>query len=245
MLLRLRLACCVLLGAGLLSACATAPLPPPQAPPPSGDLPLPAVSPDVFIAVAQDVEPVAEAVCRQETPDQNCDFAIFIDRDPASGVNAFHTVDRRDRPIIIITLGLIAMLDSGDELAFVLGHEAGHHIARHIPQQQQSAAMGAQVFGEIAQARGAGARGVARAAELGAFVGARSFSQSAELEADAIGTVIAFQAGYDPVRGAELFRRLPEPGLRFLATHPPNAARLRIVRETLAGLGPGIDRIGG
>jgi predicted Zn-dependent protease len=193
----------------------------------------------VFLSVASDVEPVAEAVCRSETPDQNCDFAIVIDRDPASGINAFHTVDRNGRPIIILTLGLVSSFENGDELAFVLGHEAGHHIARHIPQQRQSAAAGAQVFGEIAQARGAGARDVARAAQLGAFVGARSFSQTAELEADAIGTVIAFRAGYDPVRGAELFRRLPDPGVRLLASHPPNAQRLRVVRQTLTELRPG------
>jgi predicted Zn-dependent protease len=232
MLPRLRLALLPLLGALLLSACVATPVP--QAPRAPADAPLPAVSPDEFLAVASAVEPVAEAVCRSETPDQNCDFAILIDRDPRGGVNAFHTVDRGGRPIIILTLGLIGIFENGDELAFVLGHEAGHHIGRHIPQQQQSAAAGAQVFGEIAQARGAGARDVARAAELGAFVGARSFSQTAELEADVIGTVIAFRAGYDPVRGAELFRRLPDPGVQLLSSHPPNAQRLRVVRRTLA-----------
>jgi predicted Zn-dependent protease len=225
-----------LLCAVALSACVATPVP--QAPPPARG-PAPPVSPDVFLSVASDVEPVAEAVCRSETPDQNCDFAIVIDRDPASGINAFHTVDRNGRPIIILTLGLVSSFENGDELAFVLGHEAGHHIARHIPQQRQSAAAGAQVFGEIAQARGAGARDVARAAQLGAFVGARSFSQTAELEADAIGTVIAFRAGYDPVRGADLFRRLPDPGVRLLASHPPNAQRLRVVRQTLTELRPG------
>lgn len=231
---RLRLFLLPALAAVLLSACVATPVPLPPPLPATG--PLPAVSPDEFLAVASDVEPVAEAVCRAETPDQNCDFAILIDRNPQGGANAFHTVDRRGRPIIILTLGLIALFENGDELAFVLGHEAGHHIARHIPQQRQSAAAGAQVFGEIAQARGAGARDVARAAELGAFVGARSFSQTAELEADVIGTVIAFRAGYDPVRGAALFRRLPDPGLRLLSSHPPNAERQRVVRETLAEL---------
>jgi hypothetical protein len=54
-----------------------------------------AISPDQFLAVAQDVEPVAEALCRVETPDQNCDFAILVDRDPRVGANAFQTVDRR------------------------------------------------------------------------------------------------------------------------------------------------------
>jgi predicted Zn-dependent protease len=119
------------------------------------------------------VEPVAEALCRSETPDQNCDFAILVDRDPRVGANAFQTLDRSGRPIIILTLGLVAILESEDELAFVLGHEAGHHIARHIPQQRESAAEGARVFGEIAMAGGGNARDMRRAAELGATVGAR------------------------------------------------------------------------
>jgi predicted Zn-dependent protease len=237
MLPRLHVLLLPLLGAVLLSGCVG--MPGPQTPPAQAALPPPAVSPELFLAVAADVEPVAEAVCRRDTPDQNCDFAILVDRDPDSGVNAFHTVDRRGRPIIILTLGLISIFENGDELAFVLGHEAGHHIARHIPQQRQSAAVGAQVFAEIAQAQGAAARDVARAQELGAFVGARRFSQTAELEADAIGTVIALQAGYDPVRGAELFRRLPDPGLRLLASHPPNADRMRVVRRTLAEIRAG------
>jgi predicted Zn-dependent protease len=228
----------LLLGLLALAACATTPAPP-SAPPETGESVFPAVSPEQFLAVARNVEPVAEAVCRAETPDQNCDFAILIDRDPRVGANAFQTVDRSGRPIIILTLGLVAILESQDELAFVLGHEAGHHIARHIPQQQQSAAEGARVFGEIAMAGGGNARDVARAAQLGAAVGARTYSRTAELEADAIGTVIAYRAGYDPVAGAQLFTRLPEPEMRFLSTHPPNAERMRVVRRTMAALRAG------
>jgi len=235
MILRRTRVTVLLLAMLALAACVTAPV----APPATGKPVLPAVSPDQFLAVARDVEPVAEAVCRAETPDQNCDFAILVDRDPRVGANAFQTIDRSGRPIIILTLGLVAILESGDELAFVLGHEAGHHIARHIPQQRQSAAEGARVFGEIVLAGGGSARDVARAAELGAAVGARSYSRSAELEADAIGTLIAFRAGYDPVAGAQLFTRLPEPEMRFLSTHPPNAERMRVVRRTLAALRTG------
>jgi predicted Zn-dependent protease len=228
----------LLLAVVALAACATTPVPPATPPGTGGTVP-PAVSPDQFLAVARDVEPVAEALCRAETPDQNCDFAILVDRDPRVGANAFQTIDRSGRPIIILTLGLVAILESRDELAFVLGHEAGHHIARHIPQQRQSAAEGARVFGEIAMAGGGNARDVARAAQLGAAVGARTYSRTAELEADALGTLIAFRAGYDPVAGAQLFTRLPEPEMRFLASHPPNADRMRVVRRTLAALRAG------
>jgi predicted Zn-dependent protease len=56
-------------------------------------------------------------------------------------------------------------------------------------------------------------------------VAARGYSREFELEADALGAEIAWTAGFDPVRGTGFFDRLPDPGDRFLGTHPPNAER--------------------
>ena len=53
---------------------------------------------------------------------------------------------------------------------------------------------------------------------------------------NALGTVLTWKAGYDPERGAAFFARIPDPGNRFLGTHPPNAARIETVRRTLATL---------
>lgn len=65
---------------------------------------------------------------------------------------------------------------------------------------------------------------VRSAEEFGASVGARSFSKEYELEADQLGTILTMRAGYDPVLGAEFFMRIPDPGEKFLGSHPPNAA---------------------
>lgn len=194
-----------------------------------------------FQEVLTRVEPVAEQVCREETPDQTCDFAIYIDRSRSSGVNAFHTIDPQGQPAIIFTLGLIAVAQNTDELAFIMGHEAAHHIGRHLPQSEIRAAEGAQVFAEIARAQGASAREIGTAAQIGSLVASRQFGQQAELEADAIGTLIAARAGYDPLRGAAFFARIPDPAREFLSTHPPNAARIDVVRRTLRAMGrPGV-----
>ena len=45
----------------------------------------------------------------------------------------------------------------------------------------------------------------------------------------------AHEAGYDPRIGALYFARIPDPGDRFLGTHPPNADRQRVVAEVAAG----------
>ena len=223
-----------------LAACNIAPAPiTPSAPPATSDTPRlpPSVAVANFEEVVARVEPVAEAVCRRETPRQNCDFVIAVERDPRAGVNAFQTLDKNGRPFLVFTLGLIAEARNIDELAFVMGHEAAHHIEQHIPQQRQSAREGAFVLGTLAQMGGASQSGIREAVEIGAFVGARRFSQDHELEADRLGTIIAIRAGFDPVRGSAFFERLPDPGDQFLGTHPPNAARQAIVRNTAAQFG--------
>ncbi|EBA13037.1 M48 family metallopeptidase [Roseobacter sp. CCS2] len=187
-----------------------------------------------FEFVVRRVEPVAEQFCRARSQQENCDFRIVVDDRPGQGVNAFQTLDRSGRPIIGFTVPLIAEARNRDELAFVMAHEAAHHIRGHIAQQQQNAALGGLLIGSLAGALGA--TDIEGAQRLGASVGARTYSKDFELEADALGTQIAAAAGFDPLRGADFFFRIPDPGDRFLGTHPPNADRLRTVRRVAAGL---------
>ncbi|PWK59460.1 M48 family metallopeptidase [Roseicyclus mahoneyensis] len=237
----MRLTVIALCAAALLSGCVQV-VPLPQASPPPVDMAARARQAVAnFDEVVTRVEPVAEQVCREQTPDQICDFIIYVDRSPQSGVNAFHTLDPQGRPAIIFTLGLIAVAQNTDELAFIMGHEAAHHIARHLPTGRLQAEQGARVFADIARARGASAAEIGEAAQIGSFVAFRQFGQQAELEADAIGTLIAARAGYDPLIGSAFFTRIPDPAQEFLSSHPPNAARIETVRSTLRAMGrPGV-----
>lgn len=221
-----------------LSAC-LAPPPAPLAPlPPAHVAPRlsPAMAAENFAAVVARLEPVAEAECRARAPGRSCDFAILVDPRPELGINAYQTLDAAGRPVIAFTPGLIAEARSADEIAFVLGHEAAHHILGHIPRQTQTSLAGALVLGALAAAGGAAPETVRSAQDIGAAVGARTFSKDFELEADALGTVIAHRAGYDALAGAGFFARLPDPGNRFLGSHPPNGQRIATVQATLASL---------
>ncbi len=225
-----------------LGACTVAPAPPPTAPPPGdarvvdASLPSPEQAADNFVAVVDRVEPVAERICRAERPGLDCDYQIVVDNRKDLPPNAFQTLDRNGRPIIAFTVALVAVARNQDELAFILGHEAAHHIAGHIPRQQESAITGAVLAGILATLGGAEGQAVRNAQDIGAGVGARVYSKEFELEADALGTVIAFRSGYDPERGAQFFMRIPDPGNVFLGSHPPNAQRIEVVRRTMAGL---------
>ncbi len=229
----------------ILSACADTSAPYPGEAPfpqPVGPLaaPEPALDPDTaarnFGFVVARMEPMAEAECRARLPGENCDFRIVVDTSPGAPPNAYQTRDSAGRPIIAFTVPLIAEARNIDELAFIMGHEAAHHILDHIPRQQQTAAVGAVMSGVLAAALGGDPTAIQTAQEMGATVGARSYSKDFELEADGLGTVLAWNAGFDPERGAAFFARIPDPGNTFLGTHPPNAQRLATVRQTLAQL---------
>ncbi len=189
-----------------------------------------------FRAVVARVEPVAERVCRAETRGMNCDFNIVVDTRPGLQPNAFQTLDERNRPVIGFTLTLVEEMRNADELAFALAHEAAHHIENHIPQTQSSAMTGALLGSVLGTLAGLDAEGLEAAQRIGGTVGARRFSKDFELEADALGARIAALAGFDPVRGVQYFQRAPDPGDRFLGTHPPNAQRIQIVRQVASEL---------
>ena len=189
-----------------------------------------------FVDVVEAVEPVAERECRARTRGLDCDFRIAVDDRANQPPNAFQTLDKSGRPILVFTLPLIADVRNGDELAFVMSHEAAHHIRGHLARQKETATAVGLGTALIASVLGGDNAAVNEAGNTGARVGSRIFSKDFELEADSLGTVIAARAGYDPVRGAAYFTRIPDPGNRFLGTHPANAQRIETVRRVAADL---------
>ena len=200
-----------------------------------------------FRRVVARVEPVAEAFCREEAPNADpryCDFRIGLATDPKMPPNAFQTEGDDGRPVVVVGATLLAEMRSDDEIAFVLSHEASHHIAGHIPKQQQQQALGALILGGLVAATGDPTTGlpasdaaIRQAMQVGAFIGGRSYSQSYELEADSLGAFIAARAGYDPERGAAIFLRpaLANPGgPPLLASHPGSAQRQATVARVAA-----------
>lgn len=194
------------------------------------------VTVESFAAIVRHVEPIAESECRARTSGANCDFKIVVDRNPKAPSNAYQSVDETGRPVLTFSVALLADVQNNDELAFILGHEAAHHIRGHLDRTHESAAIGGLLGGVLAAAVGADAATTETVQNLGATVGARRYSKSYELEADQLGTVIAHHAGYNPVLGAAFFTRIPDPGDQFLGSHPPNDQRIETVLRTMATL---------
>jgi predicted Zn-dependent protease len=106
---------------------------------------------------------------------------------------------------VYITRQLMGLMDNEAELAFALGHEAGHIAANHSRSRQQvsqrnsvlgvlGAVLGAVVgsgFGDLLS------RGAQQAAQMRTL----SFSRDQEYQADRLATRYLINAGYDPVGG--------------------------------------------
>ena len=60
--------------------------------------------------------------------------------------NAFQTVTS-DGPLIVITGPLLQGTRNDDEVAFVMSHEAGHHIASHLEKRAGQQLAGALILG--------------------------------------------------------------------------------------------------
>lgn len=199
-----------------------------------------------FKRVSPRVSAVGKKYCEALTADKpiNCNVDVGIDREMTERNAYFTYLD--DRPVIRISLPLLQDTASDDEVAFVLGHEYGHLIGRHIEKQQQQAVVGALILGTITAAANSYSASyggyydhtaVNQSFEAGAALGTKAFSQEYELESDTLGARITAAAGYDPVKGAMFFAR-PEDAktaggrLSFWGTHPPDEKRLATVIAT-------------
>ncbi len=222
-----------------LAGCAVTPMPEPMPgplPAPSAEIAAgPRESARAFVAVISRMEPAVERECLQRrTQPISCDFLFVVDDRPGLEPNAFQTVDASGRPIIGFTLSLIGEARNMDELAFVVGHEASHHILGHINRKTSAATMGAVILGGLASAYGGNPETIRSAQDFGAEFGARYYSKNWELEADYLGAIITLIAGYDPGNGAQFFARIPDPGDKILGTHPSRAARMEQVTRAVA-----------
>ncbi|KAA0971222.1 M48 family metalloprotease [Aureimonas fodinaquatilis] len=201
-----------------------------------------------FHRVKDRVGPVATELCKQESAAnslKDCNATIVYDR-TLQERNAFFYYDD-EQPRIIVTQSFVQTTKNDDELAFVLGHEYGHLIGRHIEKQKQQRIAGAIILGAATayvQAQSQTAYSYASQAEMdrnidaGMAMGDQAYSQTYELESDMLGARIAAAAGYNPKIGAAFFAR-PEDSrsvsgtsLSFWGTHPSDERRVAIVLAT-------------
>ncbi|HXG52308.1 MAG TPA: M48 family metalloprotease [candidate division Zixibacteria bacterium] len=146
---------------------------------------------------------------------------------------------------IYVTRGMLAHLNSEDQLASVLAHEIGHVSARHASRQawQQQLGQGLLLGGAlIGQIVGLPAEQILNLGGAAAQLIFLRYSREDELEADRLGVEYTSLAGYDPTAVTGLFESLDRmqekegQGLpNFLSTHPNPGDRIARIRQWSSG----------
>ena len=138
--------------------------------------------------------------------------------------------------------GILAKLQlSDDEVAMIMGHEIAHALLEHARERmgKTMATRGAIELGAALFGLGNAGRGLA---DMGGQLLTLRFSRDDESEADALGLVLAAQAGYDPRAGISLWQKMLAGNRgappQWLSTHPSGESRIREIEARLPRVEP-------
>ena len=143
---------------------------------------------------------------------------------------------------VVVYSGLLNVTKDEASLAFVMGHEIAHAIARHGNERMSEAIIaetGALALDTYLQTQQVKSRALFNQAyAIGTQVGVMlPFSRMHESEADKMGMVFMALAGYDPSKSPEFWKRMQAAGgskpPEFLSTHPSDASREKAMKEYL------------
>jgi predicted Zn-dependent protease len=159
------------------------------------------------------------------------DFHVLAD---TKTINAFALPGGQ----IFITMGLLNLLKTEDELAGVLGHEIGHVIGRHSAEQMAKDELTQGLISATTIAT-SDPNSPGMQSAIAQYVGSvinMKYGREDEIEADRFGVKYLFETGYNPEAQIEVMEILEEAsgGQRqpeFLSTHPYPENRIQEIKK--------------
>jgi Zn-dependent protease with chaperone function len=140
---------------------------------------------------------------------------------------------------LFINIGTIETADNEAQLAGVMAHEMSHVYMQHSAKQAGKS----QTLGALAGILGAIMPGntIGNIARMGIQLGggllSLKYSRGDEAQADAVGAIIMYRAGYNPKALADFFQKLEQQGgnsAQILSDHPNPGNREEAIQREVA-----------
>ncbi len=158
----------------------------------------------------------------------------------------FHVIQEKDINAfalpggpIFVNIGTIEAAANEAELAGVMAHEMSHVYMQHSVKQAekgQTLQGLASILGAVLPGNAIGNIGRA-GIQIGAGTLSLKYSRGDEAQADAVGAIIAYKAGYNPKGMADFFQKLEQEagpgGPQFLSDHPNPGNRQEAVSKEI------------
>jgi Zn-dependent protease with chaperone function len=144
---------------------------------------------------------------------------------------------------MFVNVGTITAASNEAELAGVMAHEMAHVYMQHSAKQAGKTQTTAAIAGIAGALLGAitGGSMLGQLAQAGIQFGAQGiilkYSRGDEAQADAVGAIIMYKAGYNPQALADFFQKLGAEGgegPQFLSDHPNPGNREQAIQQEIA-----------
>jgi hypothetical protein len=147
---------------------------------------------------------------------------------------------------MFVNIGTITAATNEAQLAGVMAHEMSHVYMQHSAKQASKARTTGLLSGIAGVALGATVGGAAgQLGQMGIQMGAQGlmlkYSRSDESQADAVGAVILYKAGYNPQALADFFKTLESQGgapPQLLSDHPNPGNRQEAIEKQIRNWPP-------
>jgi len=147
---------------------------------------------------------------------------------------------------IFINLGTINAASNEAQLAGVMAHEMSHvymmHTAKSAGKEEMAQGIGAVLGAVLGGVVGGAAGGLIQmGGQLTGGLLSMKYSRHDEAQADAVGAIIMYKAGYNPVELARFFQKLETQGgapPQFLSDHPNPGNRVQAVQDEVRNWPP-------
>jgi len=144
---------------------------------------------------------------------------------------------------MFVNVGTITAADNEAQLAGVMAHEMAHVYMQHSAKQQDKGSLLEGLAGLAGAVAGSMGGTLGSIAQAGIQVGAGTLmlkhSRADESQADAVGAIILWKAGFNPVSMAEFFEKIQtqggSAGPQFLSDHPNPGNRRNAIQKEISG----------